>query len=927
MGSDGEKGLSQKEARRRLELYGENILRETRRVSPWVMFAAQFQDFMVLTLLAATAISFFLGEIADSITIVAIVILNAFLGFFQEYRAEKSIEALKRLAAPLARVKREGEVIKVPSQQLVPGDIVLLEAGDRVPADLRLLEGNNLEAEESALTGESVPVKKKPALILKEEAVLGDRKNMAFLGTAITRGRGSGVVVATGMATEMGQIAGLIEEAETEETPLQRRLEQLGRYLVYASLFLCGLVVIEGVLHGEPLHRMFLAGVSLAVAAIPEGLPAIVTIALALGVQRMARKNAIIRKLPAVETLGCATAICTDKTGTLTKNEMTVRRLFADDAFIEVTGDGYIPRGEFYLAAPKGETDDTQAGASPAAPLTKKEASGTRLAAGQPLMEAISRTLQAAVLSSNARLKRERGGGGIFRGRSGGEWTIEGDPTEGALLVAAAKAGLWREDLEKQLRRVEEVPFEAERRRISVICRAGRGEYYLFAKGAPDTIVELSTRVYWGGREAPMTSAIKEKILAANETMAQGALRVLAMAYRPLSSFNVGEGEDLERELVFLGLAGMIDPPRPEARLAVEKCRQAGLKTIMITGDHRATATAIARELKILPAGGLVKTGEELDKMSDEALAALADDIYVYARVSPRHKLRIVRALKKKGHIVAMTGDGVNDAPAIKEADIGVAMGRTGTDVTKEASAMVLGDDNFATIVAAIEEGRSIYDNIRKFIRYLLSSNVGEILVMFVAAVMGLPLPLLPIQILWVNLVTDGLPALALGVDPGDPDVMQRPPRPPGENIFARGLGRRILTRGLLIGGSTLAVFWLALFSDQGLVRARTMAFATLVMAQLIFVFGARSETRTEYEIGFFSNPYLVGAVTLSTLMLVLVIYHPALQGVFQTWPLNWSEWAAVLVAAGSGTIIIGVRRMLFFGTRRKRRERRSRRG
>lgn len=958
MGSDAEKGLTGHESRQRLLRHGENVLKEAKKVSPWTMLLGQFQDFMVLTLLAATAISFFLGEVADSVTIVAIVILNAILGFLQEYRAEKSIEALRMLAAPTARVRRDGEEVKIPSRQLVPGDLVILEAGDRVPADLRLLEGNNLEAEESSLTGESIPVKKSPLICVREEAILGDRKNMAFLGTTITRGRGLGVAVATGMATEMGQIAGLIQEVRTEETPLQRRLEQLGRYLVYGSFLLCGLVVFEGVLHGEPVHRMFLAGVSLAVAAIPEGLPAIVTIALALGVQRMAKKNAIIRKLPAVETLGCATAICSDKTGTLTKNEMTVKRIFLDNTFLAVTGEGYTPKGEFYLAAedltpphpiPRdGNTlpqrlriglttrshgdhwqphSENYAGEKAAQGAVARETT-RKVPLEKPLAQALTQTLQAAALCCNAHLKREKGDGGLFRGRSAGEWSIEGDPTEGALLVVAAKLGLRREDLERQLRRVGEIPFEAERRRMSVICRAGRGEYYLFTKGAPDTVVELSSRALWGGKEVLLTTDIKRKIMEANEAMAQGALRILAVAYRTLASFSASEGEGIERDLIFLGLLGMMDPPRPEARQAVARCHQAGLKTIMITGDHRVTAAAVAAELGILSAGGLVKTGEELDRMSDEVLTAQADDIYVYARVSPRHKLRIVKALKRKGHIVAMTGDGVNDAPAVKEADIGVAMGRTGTDVTKEASAMVLGDDNFATIVAAVEEGRAIYDNIRKFIRYLLSSNVGEIMVMFVAAVLGMPLPLLPIQILWVNLVTDGLPALALGIDPGDPEVMRRAPRPPGENIFARGLGRRIMIRGFLIGGSTLAVFWLALSSGQGLVRARTMAFATLVMAQLIFVFGARSETRTEYDMGFFSNRYLVGAVALSTLMLALVLYHPALQDVFQTWPLDLTEWLVVLVAGGLGTIVIGLRRMLLFPGARVRRgqQRRKRR-
>ncbi|GEA15066.1 ATPase [Moorella sp. E308F] len=899
--SDGQRGLAGAEARRRLEEAGPNQLKAKPKVPPYIIFLNQFQDFMVLVLLAATAVSAFLGEIADAITIVAIVVINAILGFIQEYRAERSLEALKEMAAPEARVRRDNEVRRVPAREVVPGDILLLESGDRVAADALLLKAVNLQADEAALTGESVPVHKVPGP-LRGPVAVGDRRNMVHQGTVITCGRGEAVVVATGMNTEVGKIAGLLQEVEDEDTPLQKRLAALGRWLVLACLAICAAVVSIGTFRGEELYSMFLAGVSLAVAAIPEGLPAIVTVCLALGVQKMVQRQAIIRKLPAVETLGCVTVICSDKTGTLTQNQMTVRRVWAGGRSLMVSGTGYIPQGE-YLDQ------------------------GRRVTVAGDLKMLLSiaalcnnAVLQKAGLTIGGWLRRnggrERAGEGP-KNRNSGSWSISGDPTEGALLVAAAKGGLWRERLEREEPRVAEIPFDSGRKRMSVICRAGRG-LRAYVKGAPDVILDLCDRILVDGRVLPLDAARRELIRAENEAMAGQALRVLALAYRDLEAGAELNGETVEKNLILVGLMGMLDPPRPEAAAAIRVCHQAGIKVVMITGDHQVTARAVARELG-LPAGeGQVLNGRELETMTDAELAGVAPEINVYARVSPHHKLRIVRALKAGGHIVAMTGDGVNDAPAIKEADIGIAMGRSGTDVAREAAAMVLADDNFATIVAAVEEGRGIYDNIRKFIRYLLSCNIGEVFTMFVAVVSGLPLPLLPIQILWMNLVTDGLPAMALGVDNKEPGLMQRPPRPPGESVFARGLGRGMAVLGLQIGLATLAVFILGLYLGDGdLLTARTLSFTTLVMAQLFAVFECRSEHLSPFAAGYFSNPYLVLAVACSAAMQLLVLYIPLLQAVFKTVPLNSFHWGIVILAAGWRTILQAIYYYLLAPARR----------
>ncbi|MGI6450374.1 MAG: calcium-transporting P-type ATPase, PMR1-type [Desulfitobacteriia bacterium] len=885
---DPEKGLSDKEINRRLLEFGHNTLAVKKGVNPVFLFLGQFKDFMVMVLMVATLISGLLGEIADAVTILAIILINAVLGFIQEFKAERSMEALRTLAAPEATVRRNGSILKIPAAELVPGDIVMIEAGDRIPADLRWLKTMNVRVEESALTGESQPVAKTERVLQDELLPIADRKNMGYMGTVVVNGRGVGVVVATGMATEMGIIAGMIQEAKEEETPLQRRLAQLGKWLVTLSLAVCLVVVITGILQGESFYKMFFAGVSLAVAAIPEGLPAIVTVALAIGVQRMVKRNAVIRKLPAVETLGCATVICSDKTGTLTQNEMTVRRIYCDGKIITVSGQGYDPKGDYHGADPYKDKG------------------------------ALRELLKCAALCNNAALtKKGLRVPGLFRGRSEDNvWGIDGDPTEGALLVAAAKAGVWREGLERKEQRIAEIPFDSVRKRMSVIYKGKEG-YKAYVKGAPDVILDLCTQELTAQGLTDLTAERKQQILFINDEMANNALRVLALAVKKVQAGE--QSGEVERNLVLVGLMGMIDPPRPSAVKAIKVCQAAGIKPVMITGDHKLTAQAIARELGILKGRNqLVVTGPDLDRMTDEDLDKYVLDISVFARVAPRDKLRIVRALKKKGQIVAMTGDGVNDAPAVKEADIGVAMGQAGTDVTKEASAMIIADDNFATIVAAVEEGRGIYDNIRKFIRYLLSCNLGEVLTMFLGTLVGLPLPLLPIQILWVNLVTDGLPAMALGVDGTEPDIMKRSPREPNESVFARGLGRKILIRGSMIGVGTLLVFVLGLWYGVGLLAARTMAFTTLVFSQLFHVFDCKSESRGIFEVGLFSNPLLVLAVMVSTLMQLSVIYLPFMQNIFKTTALAGWQWLLILAVAGGPTILIGFLRLLRKGLRRK---------
>lgn len=891
LGVQPQQGLGDGEAAQRRESSGFNELSEGKRLSPVTLFLNQFKDFMVLVLMGATLVSGLLGEYLDAVTIVAIILLNGVLGFVQEFRAERSLRALKGLSAPTAKVVRDGSMKVIPARDLVPGDIVLLESGDRIPADVRWLQCSSVYAEESALTGESVPVAKHAEAIYAEDVALGDQKNIGFLGTMVTRGTGRAVVVRTGMDTEMGKIADLLQNTDEQETPLQHRLEQLGKILIYVSLGLTIVVVLAGILHGQPAPAMFLAGVSLAVAAIPEGLPAIVTIALALGVQRMIKRKAIVRKLPSVETLGCASVICSDKTGTLTQNKMTVTALWTGGRELEVTGEGYAPVGGVFE---KGR------------PVDLKNEQGLR------------RMMQIGALCSNAEIAetalsqprgKKKGKGDEENDTAPTTWELKGDPTEGALVALSAKMGLTAQTLAVTFQREHEFPFDSERKLMSVIASHPGGRL-LCTKGAPDVLLGNCAYILWEGQVVPCTGTLRQKVLEANERMAGQALRVLGLAYRDLrQGENPGSEKEAESQLIFAGLAGMIDPPRKEVRDAIHVTRRAGIKTVMITGDHGTTAEAIANQLGILPRGGSVLTGSQLARMEDDELDRISDNVYVYARVSPEHKLRIVKSLQRRGHVVAMTGDGVNDAPAIKAADIGISMGITGTDVTKEASALVLGDDNFSTIVAAIEEGRSIYENIRKFIRYLLASNVGEILTMFFAMMMGLPLPLVPIQILWVNLVTDGLPAMALGVDQPEKDLMEHKPRGAKENIFARRLGWKIISRGFLIGLCTLAAFWLTLRtapdSAAQLVQAQSVAFATLVMAQLIHVFDCRS-SRSIFHRNPFQNKYLVLAVLSSVVLMLAVMYIPVMQPVFKTVPLGLRDWALVLVMAGIPTFLMG---------------------
>ncbi|WP_078554781.1 calcium-translocating P-type ATPase, SERCA-type [Bacillus alkalicellulosilyticus] len=883
-GTSQASGLSKKEAENRLKKYGENKLDEGEKPSALLIFLNQFKDFMVLVLLAATLISGLLGEYIDAITIMIIVMLNGILGFVQERKAEKSLSALKELSAPQMMVLRDGEWEKVLSSHIVVGDIVKITSGDRIGADMRLISTNGLKIEESSLTGESVPVQKLETPLHGDHKEIGDQENMAFMGTLVTQGSGIGVVVATGMKTEMGKIAHLLKSTESLVTPLQRRLEQLGKILIAVALMLTALVVVIGVYQGHNVYTMFLAGVSLAVAAIPEGLPAIVTVALALGVQRMIKRKAIVRKLPAVETLGCASVICSDKTGTLTQNKMTVTHIWSGGKTWNVTNTGYEPTGDFLINGKKVNVET-------------------------------ERTLQQMLvygsLCNNATVTVKKQKEGLLK-KTKNEYVLDGDPTEGALVVAAMKADISSDKLKSYYKKIKEFPFESTRKMMSVIVEDKKGQKYVIVKGAPDVILSNSSHILIGNRTENVTQTHQNLVNDAITRLASQALRTIAIAYRPLSSHEqIGQPLDAERELTFIGIQGMIDPPRPEVRGSIRECLEAGIKTVMITGDHAITAKAIAKQLEIMPENGKVLDGAALSRLSVKELEEMVDDVYVYARVSPEHKLKIVKALQAKGHIVAMTGDGVNDAPAIKAANIGIAMGITGTDVAKEASSLILSDDNFATIKSAIKEGRNIYENIRKFIRYMLASNVGEILVMLFAMMLGLPLPLVAIQILWINLVTDGLPAMALGLDKAEGDVMKRPPRNPNEGVFARGLAWKIISRGFMIGIVTLVAFIITLQANpDDLTTAQTVAFVTLVMAQLIHVFDCRSEYSVFHR-NPFENIYLVFAVLSSIALMLAVIYYPPLQTVFHTVALDMREWMLVLGMAAIPTVALGGMRLL----------------
>ncbi len=854
-------GLSSQEAAARLEKFGPNRLKEKRASSPITIFLEQFRNFIVWVLIGAALVSGFLKELIDALAIILIVIVNAILGFIQEYRAEKSLAALKKMSSPSSKVTRNGKRLVIPSSELVPGDLIELESGDSIPADCRITWlTSNFSAEEASLTGESTPVLKTAIKLDEEDVPLADRANMLYMGTSVALGKARGIIVETGMLTELGKIAGMIQNIEEDTTPLQKKLEEFGKWIVYLCIALVGLVFVLGIARGGKALDMFLTSVSLAVAAIPEGLPAVVTIALALGVQRMVKRHALIRKLPSVETLGCATVICSDKTGTLTKNEMTVQAVFSEGKIFDVTGIGYGPTGEFHLNG---------------LPVDLKEHPG------------LQRAMLCGILCNGAQLSRSD---------EASSYGIVGDPTEGAILTAAAKIGLLKEAEEEKNPFLDELPFDSERKKMTIV-RKSKNRIMAYVKGAPDVLLNDCKFVYDGISEKPLTDQDRENILRANSELTGRAMRVLAVAYRDVAA--QGEAYDIssvESKLTFTGLVAMIDPPREEVKKAIEECKSAGIKTVMITGDHKNTAIAIARSLGFFREGSIAMTGEELDKITDEALADRIEAIPVYARVSPEHKLKIVRAWRSKGEVVAMTGDGVNDAPAVKEADIGVAMGITGTDVTKEVSDMVVTDDNFASIVAAVEEGRGIYDNIKKFIHYLLSCNAGEILVMFIATLAGFPLPLLPIHILWVNLVTDGLPALALGVDPVDKDIMKRPPRPTNENIITGKRAVLMLVQGSFIAFCSLLAFTMVLFvENEGIARARTAAFIVLSCSQLFHSFNCRNMTESIFKIGIFTNIKLIAANSISFALQILVVYQPFLQKVFKTENLGLFDWIMVI--------------------------------
>jgi Ca2+-transporting ATPase len=845
-------GLSSQEASKRLAEYGPNELQTARRISPWALLLEQFKNVLIIILLIATVLSAVLGHEIEAIAIAVIVLFAVLLGFAQEYRAERAIEALRKMAAPTAGVLRDGQEVEVAACEIVPGDIILLRAGDKIPADARLIEAVNLQIEEAALTGESVPVEKNDAPIDKAEPSLGDRVNIAFAGTAATYGRGKAIVIATGMNTEFGKIARMLQEVQTGRTPLQENLDKVGRILAMAALVVVAIIVVLGLLRGRPFIEMFIFGIALAVAVVPEALPAVVTISLAIGVQRMVHRHALMRRLPAVETLGSTSVICSDKTGTLTKDEMTIRKIYTADYELEVTGAGYEPKGQFLQNS------------KPIEPTSN-----------------LKQFLQTAALASDANIVRESG-----------HWIVKGDPTEGALVVAAAKAGLDKVDLDAQYPRVNEIPFTSETKRMTTLHKVGQN-VIACSKGAPEVILDSCTKQLTDKGETPLDSEGRKAILEIARQMAGEALRVLAIASKTGASF-----ESAEREMTFLGLVGMIDPPRPEAKAAVKTCETAGIKAVMITGDHPITAQAIARELGILKSGRVV-TGDELEKMPDTDLEREVQNIEVYARVSPAHKLRVVTALQKQGHVVAMTGDGVNDAPALKKADIGIAMGITGTDVSKEAAAMTLTDDNFASIVAAVEEGRGIFSNIKKYLMYLLSSNLGEIGLMGVATLAALPLPLTAVQILFVNLFTDGLPALALAVDPPEPDLMNRKPRNPRTGIFTRPVVWLMLAGGIWSTIVNVGLFVWALKTGKSSNEAMTMTFMSLVIIQFFKAYNFRSDRHSVLNKPF-ANKWLNWSIFLELIVMLLIVYLPFLHRPFTTYSLSLMDWAIVIILAFS---------------------------
>jgi Ca2+-transporting ATPase len=877
LGCDPRLGLDEAEAERRRAEHGENALHEPARRPWWRTFLRQFRELVIGILLVAAGLSAALGDWADTAAIVAIVLVNALIGFLQEERAYRALAALERMAAPLARAVRGGSPQTVPARHLVPGDRILLEAGDRVPADARLLEAYGLLVQEAALTGESAAVEKGPAESLPAATPLGDRRSMVHAGTVVAAGRGAALVVETGMRTELGRIAGLLERVTPEPTTLERRLAELGRLLVVVCLAVVGLIFavelwrgggFAGLSREGLLGEVLLRSLSLAVAAVPEGLPAVVTLVLSLGLQRMVARGAIVRRLPSVETLGSVTVICSDKTGTLTRNEMTLREIVTAGGRFRVSGVGYVPQGEFRRLVGAAE-----------APVT---------VAAEP---DLGRLLLIGARCTNASVRP---------GADGGDWEVVGDPTEGALVVAALKGGVAADAREPV---VYELPFDSSRKLMSVVVRRHDGSRVLETKGATEAVLARCVAELHDGRPVPLTAARRGEILAAAAGLADRALRVLSLACRDLPAGETpdSDADRIERDLVHVGLAALLDPPRDEARTAVDRCRSAGIRPVMITGDHPATARAVGRELGLTdggPAGGRVVTGADIDALSDERLAAEVAEIAIYARVSAEHKLRVVRAWQRHGAVVAMTGDGVNDAPAVQAADIGIAMGITGTDVTKEASDMVLTNDDFASIVSAVEEGRGIYDNIQKFMHYLLACNAGEVLLMLVAALLGWPPPLAAIQILWLNLVTDGLPALALGLEPAERDIMERPPRPPQAPVLTWARGLTVVAHGAVVAAVCTAGFWWSWRGSDDpavIAHAQAVTFCVAAFAQLLFAIGCRSDRFTAFAIGFWRNPALLVAIVLSGLLQIAVVMLPVTRPVFDVPRGLGSEWLAVL--------------------------------
>ena len=862
---DPTKGLDTASAKERLEKYGANELKEEKGKSFFKKLLAQFSDFLVLILIGAALVSFFIGETQDSIVIIAIVIVNAMLGLYQEGKAEKALDALKKMASPTAKVVRDGKTVEIGSRELVPGDIVILETGDIVPADLRIIDSKNLKIEEASLTGESVAVEKDSSKVLEGEVALGDRVNMAYMSTIVTYGRGKGVVVGTAADTEIGKIATMIQTYEDEATPLQKKLNQLGKILGIATILICIVVFADGLIQNRDPLEMFMVSVSLAVAAIPEGLPAIVTIVLAIGMNKMVKRNAIVKKLLAVETLGATSVICTDKTGTLTQNEMTVVKVYTNDKIIDIEGVGYEPKGDFKLGDEK------------ISPLEDKN---------------VQSLLLMGTLVNDAELVE-----------NGGQYKIVGDPTEGALVTLAAKGGIELDSLDEKYPRIQEIPFDASRKMMTTFHEGYiENKITAITKGAPDLLIQKCSHILLNGEVVPFTEELKKKVSDTNINFSKQALRVLAVAYKVFDKLPDNlDPENIEKDMIFVGLSGMIDPLRPEAKEAIKLCKKAGIDIKVITGDYKETAFAIAKDLGLVESEDEAMMGEELNKISDEELREVVKRVKVFARVSPEHKVRIVTALKENGEITAMTGDGVNDALAIKKADIGISMGITGTDVAKNTADMILTDDNFASIVSAVEEGRIIFSNIKKFVFFLLSCNIGEILLVFSSiAVFNWPIPLLPIQLLWLNLVTDSFPALALGVEKGEPDIMSHPPRNTDEAILDRKMLLGVSFQSLAIAAASLLSFWWAQnsYGSENLALVRTIVFTTLITAELLRAYSSRSQKYTLFKIGFFSNRQMVLATLGAFALLLVVLYVPFLQDIFYTQALTFNEWKVIIPLA-----------------------------